>query len=65
MNDADDKFLRIKAVTEKTGRSRAAIYRMMAEGRFPRQERIGLRAVGWRLSAVLRWMETPSTFDQT
>ncbi|WHU04257.1 AlpA family phage regulatory protein [Sphingomonas sp. NIBR02145] len=62
MNDADDKFLRIKAVIDKTGRSRAAIYRMMAEGRFPLQERIGVRAVGWRLSAILRWMASPSEF---
>lgn len=65
MNDADDKFLRIKAVTDKTGRSRAAIYRMMAEGTFPRQERIGRRAVGWRLSAVLHWMSSPPNFDTT
>jgi prophage regulatory protein len=59
MELTDDRFLRIGGVIERTGRSRAAIYRMIAEGTFPKQERIGLRAVGWRLSAVLRWMDAP------
>jgi prophage regulatory protein len=64
MNVIDDKFIRIDGVVEKTGRSRASIYRMIAEGSFPRQERIGVRSVGWRLSAVLRWMEAPTEYRE-
>lgn len=64
MNVIDDKFIRIDGVVERTGRSRAAIYRMIAEGSFPRQERIGVRAVGWRLSAILRWMEAPTEYRE-
>ncbi|BAI96632.1 MULTISPECIES: helix-turn-helix transcriptional regulator [Sphingobium] len=60
----DDRFLRINGVVEKTGRSRAAIYRMIADGTFPRQERIGVRAVGWRMSAVAKWMEAPLEYRQ-
>ncbi|GGC14011.1 hypothetical protein GCM10011494_36020 [Novosphingobium endophyticum] len=62
MNDYDDRFLRIGDVTKRTGRSRAAIYRMIAEGTFPRQVPIGTRAVGWRLSSVLKWMEAPRDY---
>ncbi|WP_443971412.1 helix-turn-helix transcriptional regulator [Sphingobium sp. CR28] len=62
MEDIDDRFLRIGEVTRKTGRSRAAIYRMIADGNFPKQEKIGVRAVGWRLSAIMSWMEAPKQF---
>jgi prophage regulatory protein len=64
MDTPDDRFVRISGVIEKTGRSRAGIYRMIAAGTFPRQERIGDRAVGWRLSAIIRWMEAPSDYRQ-
>ncbi|WP_454884959.1 helix-turn-helix transcriptional regulator [Sphingomonas oryzagri] len=64
MIDSEDRFLRLPAVVEKTGRGRASIYRMMSEGSFPRQERIGARAVGWRLSAVARWMKAPGEYRE-
>jgi prophage regulatory protein len=63
MVDDDEKFLRLPAVIEKTGRARASIYRMISEGSFPRQEKIGLRAVGWRLSEITRWMNAPGDFQ--
>ncbi|MDH7639397.1 helix-turn-helix transcriptional regulator [Sphingomonas oryzagri] len=64
MVDRDDKFLRLPAVIEKTGCGRASIYRMINAGVFPRQERIGARAVGWRLSAIARWMEAPADYQE-
>lgn len=64
MNDTEDRFLRLDAVVEKTGRARASIYRMMNEGSFPKQEKIGSRAVGWRLSAVLQWMNAPAEYRE-
>ena len=63
MNEHEDRFLRMGDVTKKTGRSRAAIYRMIAEGTFPPQVPIGARAVGWRLSSVLEWMESPQDYQ--
>lgn len=60
----NDRFIRMDDVVEKTGRSRAAIYRMMAKGKFPRQVLIGDRAVGWRMSAVVKWMEAPMEYRQ-
>jgi prophage regulatory protein len=64
MDDTEERFLRLDAVVKKTGRARASIYRMMSEGSFPKQEKIGLRAVGWRLSAVMHWMNAPDKFRQ-
>jgi prophage regulatory protein len=65
MDRIEDRFLRIDRVVEKTGRSRASIYRMVADGSFPKQERIGVRAVGWRMSAVLEWMDAPNTYAES
>ncbi|WP_408591424.1 helix-turn-helix transcriptional regulator [Novosphingobium sp.] len=62
MDDFDDRFLRIGDVIKKTGCSRASIYRMVASGAFPHQVPIGRRAVGWRLSAVIEWMESPRDY---
>ena len=62
MDKSEDRFLRIGGVVEKTGRSRASIYRMIADGSFPKQERIGRRSVGWRMSAVMVWMDAPSEY---
>lgn len=50
------KFLRRSQVEEVTGLSRSSIYAMMADGRFPRQRRIGKRAVAWPQSEIEEWM---------
>ena len=42
------QLLRRKQVEQITGLSRSSIYAMMAEGVFPRQKKIGRRAVAWR-----------------
>jgi prophage regulatory protein len=45
--DKHHKILRRRAVEELTGYKRSSIYRLMAEGQFPRPVRLGPRAVGW------------------
>jgi prophage regulatory protein len=52
-----DRFLRLKAVLERTGLSRATLYRKVQEGAFPRQVQISERCVAWRESAIAQWME--------
>lgn len=64
MDIEDDRFLRLDAVIAKTGCPRASIYRAMKNGTFPIQEQIGCRAVGWRLSKILRWMECPRDYKE-
>ncbi|MEO5686943.1 MAG: AlpA family phage regulatory protein [Burkholderiaceae bacterium] len=48
-------FLRVQSVVRMTGLARSTIYEMMAEERFPRQVRIGARAVAWRRADIFEW----------
>lgn len=52
-----DKILRCRDVQEVTGLSRSTIYRMMDRDDFPRATKLGVRAIGWRQSAVADWIE--------
>lgn len=39
--------LRLNQVKQQTGMSRSLIYKLIAEGKFPRQIKLGSRSVGW------------------
>ncbi|WP_207095256.1 AlpA family transcriptional regulator [Novosphingobium sp. PY1] len=60
----NDPYLRLKAVVAITGIPRSSLYRMINEGRFPRQVSLSRRSVGWRESAVHRWLEDPTGFRE-
>jgi len=50
------QFIRLPTVLELTGLSRASIYRLIKENKFPRQVTLnGGRAVAWQLSAIHDW----------
>lgn len=51
-----DKILRCRDVQEATGLSRSTIYRMMDRDDFPQATKLGIRAIGWRQSAVDSWI---------
>lgn len=51
-----DRILRRREVERAVGLSRSQIYLLMSQGQFPRQIRLGRRAVGWRESAIQRWI---------
>jgi prophage regulatory protein len=53
-----DKVQRRRDVLELTGLSTSTIYDMMARGDFPRPVRLGKRAVGWRESDLIAWLES-------
>lgn len=57
--DQPDRFLRLNAVLDRTGLSRATLYRKVEAGSFPAQVKIAARCVGWRESAVADWMRNP------
>ena len=59
MPDQIDRILRINTVLDRTGLSRATLYRKIADGNFPAQERLSARCVGWRESEVRRWVYNP------
>ena len=58
---AIDKYLRIKQVCELTGLSRATIYALKKTGGFPEKTALGVRAVAWRESEIVGWMDTRTT----
>jgi len=47
---------RLPDVKARTGLSRASIYKMMNEGKFPASLKLGERAVGWRSSDIDAWI---------
>ena len=58
-----DRILRLNAVLDRTGLSRATLYRKVQAGTFPRQIRIAVRCAGWRESAVNEWMKNPMFYS--
>jgi len=52
-----DRILRLPEVINYTGLSRSTIYSYMKNGRFPYAcEMGGMRAIGWKESAILKWI---------
>jgi prophage regulatory protein len=51
-----DRFLRMQSVLDRTGLSRATLYRQISEGSFPRQLQLTRRCVAWRESEIESWM---------
>ncbi len=54
-----DRIVRLKTVLDRTGLSRATIYRKIAEGTFPSQIRISINGAGWRESDIDCWIADP------
>ena len=50
------KILRLKDVINRTGLSRATIYRQMKKGHFPNAIKISQRAIGWIESEIDEWI---------
>lgn len=53
---APSKFLRFRAVHERTGLSRSTIWRLERVGAFPRHRRLSANAVGWVEEEIDGWM---------
>lgn len=51
-----NRILRIKQVTNYTGLSRAAVYRLMQEKEFPRPIQLTKRCVGWEEKQIQTWI---------
>jgi prophage regulatory protein len=50
------RILRRWQVQDTVGLSRATIYQMMREGRFPKTVEISVRAVGWIEHEIQEWL---------
>lgn len=52
-----DRLVRLPEVEGMTGCKKSTIYKMIAEGRFPKPVRLGTRTVAWPETAVLQWVQ--------
>jgi len=57
-----ERYLRLNDVLDRTGLSRATLYRKIQAGTFPAQYRLAVRCCGWRESEVNIWLRNPVTF---
>jgi len=60
-----DSLWRIAMVAQRTGLSRATIYRLEAAGNFPNRQQISPRCVGWYGSDIEDFIADPKAFIQT
>ena len=51
------EVIRRSKLEERLGLSRSSIYKMMADGRFPRPIKLGQRSVGCRTAEIERWLD--------
>lgn len=56
-----DPVHRLPSVKTLTGLSRSTIYRLIADGKFPKPIKLGERASGWRQSELEVWLESRPT----
>jgi prophage regulatory protein len=54
----NDKIVRLPAVKQFSGLCRSSIYEGVAAGTFPAPVKIGVRAVGWRESDLMAWVQS-------
>ncbi|WEJ87203.1 MAG: AlpA family phage regulatory protein [Klebsiella huaxiensis] len=52
------RLLKIKEVQLRCAISRASVYRLISEGKFPRQVRLSSRAIGFYEHEVNEWIES-------
>ncbi|PWI33074.1 transcriptional regulator [Vibrio albus] len=55
-NQTHDRLIRERECKEITGLSRQTRWRMEKEGKFPSRIQLSERAIAWRLSEVLQWV---------
>ena len=54
---SDLKVIKIATVKELTALSAASIYRLMKQGTFPKQIKLGERSSGWFFGEINEWLE--------
>jgi prophage regulatory protein len=51
------RIVRLPEILALTGATKASIYNWLRSGRFPRQLKMGPKAVGWRWTDVKAWLD--------
>lgn len=55
-NQSNERIIRLPEVLSRCGLSRTMLYEKINAGEFPKQTRLGKRAVGWAESLVNAWI---------
>ena len=64
--DNPQRILRLPDVLTRVGLSKPVVYRLMLQDQFPRPLKLSVRAVGWRVEDIDRWLETrAAAWDRT
>ncbi|CRY80729.1 MULTISPECIES: AlpA family transcriptional regulator [Yersiniaceae] len=63
MNNKSTRLIRLPEVLLRTGYGKAWIYRLISEGRFPTQIKIGSRSIAFIESEIDDWIQ--ATIDET
>ncbi|MCK8541345.1 helix-turn-helix transcriptional regulator [Yersinia ruckeri] len=63
MNNQTTRLIRLTEVMNRTGYGKAWIYRLISEGRFPTQIKIGSRAIAFIESEIDDWIQ--AIIDET
>ena len=58
------RFLRMDDLREKVGLSRSQIYKLIADGDFPKQNKVGERISVWQESEVEEWMVSKINIEE-
>jgi prophage regulatory protein len=59
--DHPTRMLRLEAVTSLIGLQKSTLYKLEAEGRFPKRRKLTERSSAWREDEVLAWIESRPT----
>lgn len=57
-------FIRLSEVRRRTGYSKAWIYRLISNGQFPKQIKLGTRAIAFIESEVDSWIDEKILFSR-
>lgn len=58
MEQEKNRILRLQAVMDRTGMSRATLYAAMKKDEFPRSIQIAKRCVGWLEADIETWIKS-------
>ena len=56
--DLVGRVLNIAEVVDRIGLSRATIYRLVAEGKFPTPIKLSETRIGWRDTSINEWLQS-------
>ena len=64
-NSTPFRYMRLPEVCGVVGLSKSTVYRLIAEGRFPKPVKLGARSSGFSSAEIDEWMNDPAAYSTT